>query len=78
MLPSSIQPQLIEFAQNYNYPEGISYTAGGENEENAELIQATLQSFFIALFLIFTILVFQFNSYSQPLIILYSVVLALL
>jgi len=78
VLPSSIQPKLIEFAENYNYPEGISYTAGGENEENAELIQATLQSFFIALFLIFTILVFQFNSYSQPLIILYSVVLALL
>jgi len=46
--------------------------------ENAELITATLQSFLIALFLIFTILVFQFNSYSQPLIILYSVVLALL
>lgn len=78
VLPSSIQPGLIEFAETYNYPEGISYVAGWENEENAELIAATLQSFFIALFLIFTILVFQFNSYSQPLIILYSVVLALL
>jgi len=78
ILPTEIQPQLIEFAENYNYPEGVSYTAGWENEENAELIAATLQSFFIALFLIFTILVFQFNSYSQPLIILYSVVLALL
>ena len=78
VLPTEIQPKLIEFAENYNFPEGISYSAGGENEENAELIQATLQSFFIALFLIFTILVFQFNSYSQPLIILYSVVLALL
>jgi len=78
VLPSEIQPKLIDFAESYNYPEGISYTAWGENEENAELIAATLQSFFIALFLIFTILVFQFNSYSQPLIILYSVVLALL
>jgi multidrug efflux pump subunit AcrB len=78
VLPSTIQPQLIDFAENYNYPEGISYTAGGENEENAELIQATLQSFMIALFLIFTILVFQFNSYSQPVVILYSVILALL
>lgn len=27
-LPSEIQPQLIEFAESYNYPEGISYTAG--------------------------------------------------
>ncbi len=78
VLPTEVQPKLIEFAESYSFPEGISYSAGGENEENAELIQATLQSFFIALFLIFTILVFQFNSYSQPVIILYSVVLALL
>ena len=78
VLPTEVQPKLIEFAESYSFPEWISYTAGGENEENAELIQATLQSFFIALFLIFTILVFQFNSYSQPIIILYSVVLALL
>jgi multidrug efflux pump subunit AcrB len=42
------------------------------------LIQSTLQSFLIAIFLIFLILVLQFNSYSQPIIILYSVVLALL
>ena len=78
VLPSKIQPKLIEFAEKYNFPEGISYSAWGENEENSELISSTLQSFFIALFLIFTILVFQFNSYSQPIIILYSVVLALL
>ncbi len=77
-LPSDIQPQLLTYAETYQFPEGITYSSGGENDENAELIQATLQSFFIALFLIFTILVFQFNSYSQPLIILYSVVLALL
>jgi HAE1 family hydrophobic/amphiphilic exporter-1 len=78
ILPTQVQPQLIAFAQTYNFPEWISYTAGWENEENSELIQSTLQSFFIAIFLIFTILVFQFNSYSQPIIILYSVILALL
>ncbi|MCD5375456.1 efflux RND transporter permease subunit [Candidatus Gracilibacteria bacterium] len=77
-LPSEIQPLLIEFAEGYNYPDGVAYSAGGENEENAELIQSTLQSFLIAIFLIFLILVLQFNSYSQPIIILYSVVLALL
>lgn len=77
-LPTEIQPQLIDFAESYSFPLWISYSAGWENQENAELIQATLQSFFIAVFLIFTILVFQFNSYSQPAIILYSVVLALL
>lgn len=64
VLPTDIQPKLIEFAQNYTYPSGISFSEGGENQENAELIFATVQSFFIALFLIFMILVFQFNSYA--------------
>lgn len=75
---STIQPKLEEFAENYNFPEGTGYKAWGEAEENADLIQATLIAFFIALFIIFIILVLQFNSYGQPAIILYSVVLALL
>lgn len=75
---TEIQPKLIDFAESYNFPEGIWYIAWWENEENADLIASTIQSFAISLFLIFSILVFQFNSYSQPIIILYSVVLALL
>lgn len=78
ILPTDIQPKIIEFAENYNYPKWIRYTAGWENEENKDLIMSTVMSFFIAIFLIFTILVFQFNSYLQPSIILYSVILALL
>ena len=42
------------------------------------MIISTVKSLFIALFLIFSILVFQFNSYSQPAIVMYSVILALL
>ena len=78
VLPSDIQPKLIEFAKNYNYPEWISYSAGWENEENMDLIVSTMKSLLIALFLIFSILVFQFNSYGQPAVVLYSVILALL
>lgn len=73
-----VMPKLTEFAQNYDFPEGVSFEAAGEAEENQELIVATIQSFVVALFLIFLILVLQFGSYAQPLIILYSVVLALL
>ncbi len=77
-LPTDVQPKFVEFASAYNFPEWFSYQAWWENEENQELITSTLKSFFIALFLIFTILVLQFNSYSRPAIILYSVVLAFL
>jgi len=37
-----------------------------------------MMAFFIAIFLTFLVLVYQFNSFSQPAIILYSIVLALL
>lgn len=77
-LPTDIQPQLEEFAARYNFPPWISYSAWGEQSENSELILSTFRSLFISLFLIFSILVFQFNSFRQPIIVLYSVVLALL
>ena len=77
-LPTDIQPKLDEFASNYNFPEWVYFIEWWESADNADLIKSTIFSFFIAIFSIFMILVFQFNSYSQPAIILYSVVLALL
>lgn len=75
---NNIQPKFLEFAEWYNFPKNISYSSGWEASENADLIASTVSSFFIAIFLIFGILVFQFNSYLQPAIILYSIVLALI
>ena len=77
-IPTQVQPLLEDFAQSYNYPDGISFSAWGEQSENSELIISTIRSLFISLFLIFSILVFQFNSFRQPIIVLYSVILALL
>ena len=78
VLPWPIQTKFEEFAEKYHYPEGISFLKWWENEENKALIQSTLVSFFISILLIFVILVLQFNSYSQPAVILYSVILAIL
>ncbi len=78
LLPTDIQPKLDEFAKNYDYPQGISFIKSWEGEENKELIISTFKSLFIAMFLIFSILVFQFNSFGQPAIVLYSIILALL
>lgn len=77
-LPTDVQPKFLEFAQKYNFPKWIWFTSWWEASENADLIASTLSSFVIALFLIFTILVLQFNSFLQPAIVLYSIVLALL
>jgi len=77
-LPSDVQPALTKIAENYIYPEGIIFWAWWENEENSDLIVSTIKSLFITLFLIFWILVFQFNSFAQPAVVMYSVILALL
>ncbi len=57
------------------YP-GVTLKLGGEFSEFSDLIFQILRIFLIGIFLIFIILASQFNSYTQPLIILFSVPLA--
>ncbi len=73
----SSQAEYVDFAKSYAFPKNISYSSGGENASNSELITAVLSAFFIALIIIFAILTLQFNSFSQPLIVLYSVIMSL-
>lgn len=73
----STQAAIEKYAASYTFPKGISYARGGENEANKELITAVFSSFFLAIMVIFAILTLQFNSFSQPAVILYSVVMAL-
>ncbi len=76
--PSDLQSKLMAYADNYDFPTGISQKAGWENAANAELLQAIAISFMIALFLAFIILVYQFNSFSLTLIVMYSIITAML
>ena len=78
VVTTDVQPLFVTWAEQYKFPRGISYVDGGENAANADLISATISSFFIAIFLVFLILVYQFNSFSKPMIILYSIITALL
>lgn len=77
VLPAPVQSKFEAFASTYEFPAGITFSKGGENEANKELIVAVLTSFVIALVCIFGILVLQFNSFAQPFIIIFSVVMAL-
>lgn len=74
---TQVQNQLETFASEYQFPLWVTFKAGWENAENAELITTVLQWIFAAFFFIFAILVYQFNSYSQPLMILYSVFMSI-
>ena len=53
--------------------EGITFSAGGDFAEFSSLLLDILRVFLLGLFLIYLILGAQFNSYSQPLLILLSI-----
>lgn len=78
LAPTTFQPKLVEFAKNYEFPEWVMYKEAWENEANKDLIQSTVMAFFVSLLLAFGILVYQFNSFSKPAMVLYSIITALL
>ncbi len=58
--------------------EGYSYKFSGQNEEQAKEMAFLSKALIIAIFLILVIIVAQFNSYSQPSVIMITVVLSLI
>lgn len=67
-----------ETLENFDLPEGYKIKYTGESEDTEETSQYLGQSFLVAVFLIFIILISQFNSISGPFIILSSVFLSLM
>ncbi len=62
----------------YQMPAGVSFADAGEAAENADLFFALGAGFVIALMLMFSILVIQFNSFSLPGIIVFTILMSLL
>ena len=60
---------IIEKLDQYPWPEGVKYLVGGEQENRKESFGGMLQALIIALLGIFAVLVLQFRSFVQPLII---------
>lgn len=57
-------------------PNGVSIEDASENADNAALMSSLLGSGIMAIIMIFIILVVQFNSFSQPLLILQTILFA--
>ncbi len=70
----AIEAKLARFP----FPQGISYRMTGEQEEMQKNFSFLSKALMIAIFLIFLILVTEFNSLKQPFIILSTVVLSLI
>ena len=58
--------------------KGVKISFGGESREMKEIFTEMFKNFLIAIFLVYIILSLQFNSLSQPIVILVSLPLALI
>jgi multidrug efflux pump subunit AcrB len=76
--PTETVNQIKESLMGYEVPKGIEYAFTGEQEEQAKELAFLSRALLIAVFLIFLILVSQFNSAFLPVIILVSVILSLI
>ena len=62
--------------QNISLPEGVTVIDAGENEQNVELLHDLFRGFLMAILLMFLVLVIQFHSFMQPLLILFTILFA--
>jgi multidrug efflux pump len=77
-VPGSVaKMQAEKLLESFALPPGIGMKFTGQHEHQQESQDFLSKAFMIAIFLIFLILVTIFNSVSQPLIILTSVILSL-
>ncbi len=71
-----VTKEIISDMDNYHWPKGYSYHIAGEMEKREESFGGMMQAIIIAIVGIFAVLVLQFRSYSQPLIVFSAIPLA--
>ncbi len=76
-LDDVMNPLLLQLDE-YSFPEGYSYYVAGELENRRETFGGMRRAVLITIILIFGVLVFQFRSFTQPLIIFSALPLAVI
>lgn len=71
--PTQINEQIKELLADYRMPPGYSFKFGGEQEKQMEEMSFLSGALALAVFIIFLIIVAQFNKITAPLIIMTSV-----
>jgi len=74
---TALTQQVVEFLDKYQFPKGIYYTLGGEEESRQESFAGLSQIMIITAVGIFAVLVLQFKSFLQPMIIFTSIPFAI-
>jgi multidrug efflux pump subunit AcrB len=73
-----VTQEIISKLDQYNWPKGYRYYAGGELESREESFGGMGQAAIIAMIAIFAVLVLQFRSFSQPLVVFSALPLAVI
>ncbi len=68
-----VMEPVIDMLEEYPFPEGYSYKIGGELEGRNESFGGMANAIIIAILSIFAVLVLQFRSFKQPLIIFLAI-----
>jgi len=69
---------ILQKLENFHFPPGFDYHVGGELENRQETFGGMSKAGIIAIIAIFAVLVLQFNSFRQPLIIFIALPMALI
>ncbi|MEM1255209.1 MAG: efflux RND transporter permease subunit [Cyanobacteria bacterium P01_H01_bin.21] len=71
-------PSLSEEENASRWPRGYAYRFGGDSDTTSETFSSAGQMLIVAIFLVFAVLVLQFGSYTQPVIIIMTIPFALI
>ncbi|MEL7006618.1 MAG: efflux RND transporter permease subunit, partial [Bacteroidota bacterium] len=74
--PTEVNRQIEQLLADFQMPAGYTYVFGGEQKEQAEEMEFLSGALMLAVFLIFLIIVSQFNKVTTPIIIMTSVILS--
>lgn len=70
--------KVIEQLDQYAWPDGVRYAVGGEQANRKEAFGGMAKALILAVFGIFAVLVLQFRSFIQPLIVFAAIPFALI
>lgn len=73
---SKVTDKVRDFMADYEMPEGVSVEVGGESATVEEYMQDLFLAIFVALILMYLIMVAQFQSLRAPFIVMFTVPLA--
>jgi len=73
----TLTAEMVSFLENYKMPQGVYYILGGEEENRQKSFGGLAQILLITAIGIFAILVLQFKSFLQPIIIFSSIPFAI-